>query len=88
MSTKAETIATYRLHENDKGSSPVQIALLTKRIQHLTAHLKVNTKDKHSARGLLLIIQKRAKLLSYYKREDQKAYYELIAKLAIRDKKK
>ena len=87
MSSKIETINAFSLHENDKGSSPVQIALLTSRIKHLTEHFKANRKDKHSTRGLHRIIQQRTKLLSYYKKTSPSAYYELISKLSIRDKK-
>lgn len=87
MSSKLETIQAHQLHANDKGSSPVQIALLTQRIKDLTEHFKQNKKDKHSSRGLMKIIQTRTKLLAYYKRTATDAYYKLIAKLGIRDKK-
>ena len=59
------TIAEYRLHESDTGSPEVQIALLTRRINHLTEHLKVHKHDHHSRRGLLLLVGRRRRLLKY-----------------------
>lgn len=78
--------AQFKLHASDTGSTPVQIAGLTSRINHLTKHFQVNKKDKHSRHGLLKIIRLRQKLLKYYKRKSRDAYYELISTLAIRDK--
>ncbi|MEC8460742.1 MAG: 30S ribosomal protein S15 [Pseudomonadota bacterium] len=87
MITKTELINEHKLHENDKGSTPVQIAILTERIIHLTKHFKTNPKDNHSRHGLLQIIRNREKLLKYYKKTKTEQYYELITKLGIRDKK-
>ena len=86
MNTKVQQVAEYKLHDNDNGSTPVQIALLTKRINMLTEHFKINTKDNHSRLGLMKIIKLRQKLLKYYKRTQREAYYNLITALKIRDK--
>ena len=64
---KSEIIKTYARHEGDTGSPEVQIALLTSRINHLNEHLKINKKDHHSRRGLLLMVGKRRGLLDYLK---------------------
>ena len=85
MST-AETIKEFQANPQDTGSSSVQIALMTSRINNLTEHFKTHKTDKHSRHGLLKIIRKRQKLLSYMKRTKQEAYYDLIKKLSIRDK--
>ena len=85
MST-AEIMKPFQKDENDTGSSSVQIALLTKRINELTEHFKTHKKDQHSRYGLLNIIRKRQKLLQYLKRTDNTSYYSLIKKLGIRDK--
>ena len=82
----AETIKEFQTSSQDTGSSPVQIALMTKRINHLTNHFKEHKSDKHSRHGLLKIIRQRQKLLSYLKRTDATSYYTLIKKLSIRDK--
>lgn len=84
MATKQEIIAEYQLHEGDTGSPEVQIALLTERINHLNEHLKLNKKDHHSNRGLLLMVGKRRGLLEYLKKTDIERYRELIAKLNLR----
>ena len=65
MTEKSSTITEYRLHENDTGSPEVQVALLTERIQHLTAHLSKHKKDHHSRRGLLMLVGRRRRLLDY-----------------------
>lgn len=85
MST-AETIKAFQANPQDTGSSSVQIALMTSRINNLTEHFKTHKTDKHSRHGLLKIIRKRQKLLSYMKRTERVAYYDLIKKLSIRDK--
>ena len=83
--TKAEIIAKYAIHEGDTGSPEVQIALLTERINHLNEHLKVHKKDKHTQRGLMMLIGKRRGLLKYIKNRDINEYRTLIKKLGIRD---
>ena len=82
--TKSEIIAAYARHEGDTGSPEVQVALLTERINHLNEHLKLNKKDHHSNRGLLLMVCKRRGLLEYLKKTDIERYRELIAKLNLR----
>ena len=79
MMEKSEVIAAYGRHEGDTGSPEVQIALLTKRIKSLTEHLKVNKKDHHSRRGLLLMVGQRRGLLDYLKKTDIESYRKLIA---------
>lgn len=74
----------YQLHEGDTGSSDVQVALLTKRIEVLTEHLKVNLKDHSSRYGLIKMVNARRRLLDYVKRTDENRYKQLIKKLDIR----
>ena len=81
---KLELIETYGRHEGDTGSPEVQIALLTERINSLTAHLKIHKKDHHSRRGLLMMVGQRRGLLNYLMAEDIERYRNLIAKLGIR----
>ncbi|MBP6864306.1 MAG: 30S ribosomal protein S15 [Candidatus Didemnitutus sp.] len=81
---KSEVIAQFKVHEKDTGSSDVQIALLTARINHLTEHLRTHRKDFHSRRGLLQMASRRRKLLDYLKREDLAKYNELLQKLNLR----
>ncbi len=81
---KQEIISEYQIHETDTGSSNLQIALLTARINLLTEHLKENKKDHSSRRGLLKLIGQRKSLLKYLKRENPSEYQSLIAKLGIR----
>lgn len=81
---KQEIINTYKREENDTGSSEVQIALLTERINELTEHLKVHKKDNHSRRGLLKMVGRRRNLLAYLKDRDLEGYRALIAKLGLR----
>lgn len=82
---KQEIIANYGKNAHDSGSAEVQIAILTERIRALTEHLKEHTKDHHTRRGLLMLVGKRRRLLTYIKHNDVVKYRELIAKLAIRD---
>jgi len=82
--TKTETIAKHRIHETDTGSPEVQIALLSERINHLTAHLKDHPKDFHSTRGMLKMIGKRRGLLNYLKEKDIERYRAIIRELGIR----
>ena len=77
-------IAEHRLHDSDTGSPEVQVAIFSKRITQLNEHLKVNPKDHHSRRGLLLLVGKRRRLLNYLSRNDVERYRSLITKLGIR----
>lgn len=81
---KQEIINNFKREENDTGSSEVQIALLTERINELTEHLKVHKKDNHSRRGLLQMVGKRRNLLNYLAKKDLAKYRELTEKLNIR----
>ena len=81
---KQEIIETYKRDEKDTGSPEVQIALLTERINELTAHLKVHVKDNHSRRGLLKMVGMRRGLLKYLREKDVDGYRELISKLGLR----
>ncbi len=81
---KTQIITDYARHEGDTGSSEVQIALLTERINHLNEHLKANPNDKHSRRGLLKMVGKRKGLLDYLKQNDLEGYRNLIARLGLR----
>lgn len=81
---KQEIIKKYRLHENDRGSAPVQIALLTARINDLTEHFRIHPKDHHSRLGLLKMVGKRRRLLEYLKRTDLERYRQLIEDLGLR----
>ncbi len=82
--TKKAVITDYKIHESDTGSPEVQIAILTKRIQSLTEHLKVHTKDHHSRRGLLKMVGQRRALLNYLKNRHFERYRKLIDKLELR----
>ncbi len=81
---KSEIIAAYAQHEGDTGSPEVQIAVLTKRINDLNAHLKENMKDHHSRRGLLKMVGHRRNLLAYLQKVDIERYRALVAKLGLR----
>jgi small subunit ribosomal protein S15 len=81
---KAPTIAKYRASGEDTGSTPVQIALLTERINYLTSHFKGHEKDNHSRRGLLKMVGKRRRLLTYLKRTDVQRYRQIITDLGLR----
>jgi small subunit ribosomal protein S15 len=81
---KDDVIRKYQLHENDRGSAPIQIALLTARINELTEHFRKHQKDHHSRRGLLMMVGKRRRLLEYLKRTDLSRYRELIDDLGLR----
>ncbi|MGN0059671.1 MAG: 30S ribosomal protein S15 [Coriobacteriales bacterium] len=82
---KAEIIKEFGKSEQDSGSAEVQVALLTARIKDLTEHVKVHKKDHHTRRGLLMLVGKRRRLLTYIKDRDIDEYRELIKKLGIRD---
>ncbi len=81
---KQEIIDKYRIHEKDTGSSNVQVALLTKRINDLTSHFKLHPKDHHSRRGLLKLVGQRRHLLNYVNRRDPNEYKALIQGLGLR----
>ncbi len=81
---KNAIIQKYQLHESDRGSASVQIALLTARINHLRDHFDAHKKDHHSRRGLLKMVGKRRRLLEYLKRTDVERYRELIEDLGLR----
>ncbi len=81
---KDDLIKKYRVHDKDTGSSYVQIAVLTERINNLGDHFKAHGKDHHSRRGLLKLVSQRRKLLDYLKRENKNAYLKLIEELDLR----
>ncbi len=81
---KSELISEYRRGETDTGSPEVQVAILTKRIEELTGHLKTHAKDHHSRRGLLQMVGKRRRLLDYLRKEDVERYRILISRLGLR----
>lgn len=81
---KAQIIEKHQRAKNDTGSTEVQVALLSKRIEELTAHLKTNPQDFATRYGLTNLVSQRRKLMLYYKRKDPKAYYALIKELEIR----
>lgn len=82
---KAELIKEFGKNAEDSGSAEVQVAILTERIRELTEHVKIHKKDHHTRRGLLMLVGKRRRLLSYIKERDIENYRSLIAKLGIRD---
>lgn len=82
--TKKQIIEEYATKPGDTGSPDVQIALLSKRISHLTEHLKQHKGDHHSRRGLMLMVGQRRRLLNYVAQEDINHYRELIARLGLR----
>ncbi|MCC7376041.1 MAG: 30S ribosomal protein S15 [Verrucomicrobiales bacterium] len=82
--SKAQSIKEFARHEKDTGSPDVQVALLTRRINHLTEHLKANAKDFSSRRGLLMLVGKRRRLLDYVGRQDTDRYSALAKKLGLR----
>ena len=81
---KTAIIANNKTHENDTGSPEVQIAILTKRINDLTEHLKEHQKDHHSRRGLLKMVGRRRNLLNYLQKKDIERYRAIVAKLGLR----
>ena len=81
---KNEIIKEYALHEGDTGSPEVQIAVLTKRINDLTEHLKIYKKDNHSRRGLLRMVGRRRNLLAYLKKVDIERYRSIVKRLNLR----
>ena len=81
---KSPEIAKYKAHETDTGSSKLQVAALTERINYLTEHFRVHTKDHHSRRGLLKLVGKRKRLMSYLRRTDVEGYRQLAQDLGLR----
>ena len=81
---KKDVISKYRLHESDTGSSEVQVALLSQRIEYLTEHFKTHKKDHASRRGLLMMVGHRRRLLDYVKAKDAERYRGIIQRLGIR----
>ena len=81
---KAQIVKDFQRKENDTGSSEVQIALLTFRINDLTPHFKANLKDHHSRRGLLKMVSQRRRLLSYLRRTDAETYRSVITRVGLR----
>ena len=81
---KKKVVEAHRIHDKDTGSAEVQVALLTKRIDELTGHLKKHAKDNHSRRGLLGMVSKRKKFLKYVQKKNQANYEKLIKKLGLR----
>ena len=81
---KQEVMAKVALNEKDTGSPEVQIAVLTKRINDLTEHLKIHQKDHHSRRGLLKMVGHRRRLLAYLNKKDIERYRAILAKLNLR----
>lgn len=81
---KREVVASYGQDDQDTGSTSVQVALLTKRIEELSQHLQTHKKDHHSRRGLLQMVGKRKRLLTYLERTDYEGYKTLIASLGLR----
>lgn len=81
---KQNVIKEHQLHETDTGSANVQIAVLSRRIDDLTGHLKKNKKDQHSRRGLLLMVSQRRRLLKYMEKNDAKGYSSIIKKLGLK----
>ena len=81
---KEKLVSDFRAHETDTGSAPVQIALLSQRINELTEHFKTHKKDNHSRRGLLKMVQQRRSLLDFLKRMDIQRYHEVVGRLGLR----
>ena len=81
---KGKIMQNYKIHDKDTGSSTVQIALLTKRINDLTEHFKVHKKDHHSRQGLLKLVSQRRRFLDYLKRQDPEKYSKIIKELGLR----
>ena len=81
---KEDIIKKYQVHDSDRGSAPVQIAILTARINDLRSHFDQHKKDHHSRRGLLKMVGRRRRLLDYMRRTDIEAYRGLIADLGLR----
>jgi len=81
---KIEIMRKFAHNEQDTGSTEVQVALLTERINHLTGHMVANRHDYHTQRGLLQLVGQRRRLLAYLSRQDVSRYHQLISKLGLR----
>ncbi len=81
---KSKIIGEHRAHEKDTGSAQVQVAMISRQIDDLAAHLKKNLKDHHSRRGLLKMVSRRRRLLVYLKKNQPKEYEKLIKKLDLK----
>ena len=81
---KTDVISNFQLHEGDTGSTEVQVALLTERINQLTGHMAANRHDYHTQRGLLQLVGQRKRLLEYLTKEDVSRYNQLIKRLGLR----
>src|SRR5438093_12305562 len=81
---KEKIVSDFRAHDADTGSAPVQIALLSRRINELTEHFRTHKKDNHSRRGLLKMVSQRRSLLNYLKRIDIQRYHDVVGKLGLR----
>ena len=81
---KSSTVQKYRTHETDTGSTRVQVAVLTDRINYLTEHFRTHKKDHHGRRGLLRMVGKRRRLLNYLKRTDVDGYRQIVQELGLR----
>jgi len=81
---KTKTIEKFALHEGDTGSTEVQVALLTERINQLTGHMAANRHDYHTQHGLIKLVGQRRRLLAYLSREDVDRYHKLIKRLGLR----
>ena len=84
MKTNQEIIKEYGKSDTDTGSTEVQVALLSNRIDHLTDHLKTHRKDHHTRRGLLMLVGKRKRLLQYLQNQDVQRYRDIIDKIGLR----
>jgi small subunit ribosomal protein S15 len=84
LEEKTGIIADFRVHETDTGSPEVQVAILTRRINQLTEHLKIHKHDMHSRRGLLMLVGQRRRLLAYLSKKSPERYRNLIARLGLR----
>jgi small subunit ribosomal protein S15 len=84
VEAKKEIVGRFGRDENDTGSTQVQVALLTARINHLTEHLREHKKDHHSRRGLLMLVGQRRRLLNYLQQKDLEGYRSLIRELGLR----
>jgi small subunit ribosomal protein S15 len=84
MLNQTTPVRKHGLHDRDTGSTPVQVALLTERINSLTEHFRVHSRDFHGQRGLLKLVSKRRRLLEYLKRTDLEKYRQLIDELGLR----
>lgn len=84
INVKKRIIKEHATTDKDTGSVPVQVSLLTRQIEELTSHLKKHAKDNHSRRGLLLMVGKRRRLLTYYAKQDPKGHKALLKKLGLK----